>query len=277
IGISRCIIYGTICWLYLHGIIPPGFGIFFATTTIWAVQIQCVLQIICNRVGVLLPDDRSRLTLKLSVAFFVLLINISVYCIWIPSKMGVDEKFKQINVVWDRVEKVIYLFIDMALNAYFIISVKRRLVAYGLRKYDALVRYNTWIATVSVSMDVFIICMMSLKNDFVYNQVHPVAYMVKLNIEISMSDLIRRVATSTGTAQLDSQSTPDCGGSASFDLVANHSVRRHSCRLRECQQQHHWYQRAARHAVYGRQRRALFHEPSGGADRHGGRDGYDTP
>ena len=46
--------------------------------------------------------------------------------------------------------------------------------------------------------------MMSLKNDFVYNQVHPVAYMVKLNIEISMSDLIRRVATSTGTAQLDS-------------------------------------------------------------------------
>ncbi|KAI5822830.1 hypothetical protein K523DRAFT_358096 [Schizophyllum commune Tattone D] len=201
-----CIIYGTICWLYLHGIIPPGFGIFFATTTIWAVQIQCVLQIICNRVGVLLPDDRSRLTLKLSVAFFVLLINISVYCIWIPSKMGVDEKFKQINVVWDRVEKVIYLFIDMALNAYFIISVKRRLVAYGLRKYDALVRYNTWIATVSVSMDVFIICMMSLKNDFVYNQVHPVAYMVKLNIEISMSDLIRRVATSTGTAQLDSQS-----------------------------------------------------------------------
>ena len=60
--------------------------------------------------------------------------------------------------------------------------------------------------------------MMSLKNDFVYNQVHPVAYMVKLNIEISMSDLIRRVATSTGTAQLDSQSTPDCGGSAPFDL-----------------------------------------------------------
>lgn len=66
--------------------------------------------------------------------------------------MGVDEKFKQINVVWDRVEvrsasfinaifsptdslpqKVIYLFIDMALNAYFIISVKRRLVAYGVR------------------------------------------------------------------------------------------------------------------------------------------------
>ena len=74
--------------------------------------------------------------------------------------------------------------------------------------------------------------MMSLKNDFVYNQVHPVAYMVKLNIEISMSDLIRRVATSTGTAQLDSQSTPDCGGSASFDLVAYHFVRRHSCRLR---------------------------------------------
>ena len=63
-------------------------------------------------------------------------------------------------------------------------------------------------------MDVFIICtpiffftfpiyshltgMMSLRNDFVYNQVHPVAYIVKLNIEIAMSDLIRKVASSTG-------------------------------------------------------------------------------
>ena len=65
---------------------------------------------------------------------------------------------------------------------------------------------------------------MSLKNDFVYNQVHPVAYMVKLNIEISMSDLIRRVATSTGTAQLDSQSTPDWGGPALYELVLTSSA-----------------------------------------------------
>ena len=59
-------------------------------------------------------------------------------------------------------------------------------------------------------MDVFIICtpiffftfpiyshltgMMFLRNDFVYNQVHPVAYIVKLNIEMTMADLIGKIA-----------------------------------------------------------------------------------
>ncbi|KAL1721281.1 hypothetical protein EV715DRAFT_262127 [Schizophyllum commune] len=149
-----CLIYGTTCWLYLYEVIPPCFGIFFTTTTVWAIQVQLLLQIICNRIGILMDTPRQR--------------------------------------------KVIYLIIDMSLNAYFILTVKRRLVSYGLTKYDTLVRYNTGIAIVSCGMDVFIICMMSLRNDFVYNQVHPVAYIVKLNIEIAMSDLIRKVASSTG-------------------------------------------------------------------------------
>ena len=65
--------------------------------------------------------------------------------------MGVGENFKKVNVWWDRVEvcrdrhadrldsdalfllqKVIYLIIDMSLNAYFILTVKRRLVSYGV-------------------------------------------------------------------------------------------------------------------------------------------------
>ncbi|KAL1663145.1 hypothetical protein GGF50DRAFT_57524, partial [Schizophyllum commune] len=196
--LARCLIYGTTCWLYLYEVIPPCFGIFFTTTTVWAIQVQLLLQIICNRIGILMDTPRQRKCLKLAVAFLVLLINISVYVVWVPSKMGVGENFKKVNVWWDRVEKVIYLIIDMSLNAYFILTVKRRLVSYGLTKYDTLVRYNTGIAIVSCGMDVFIICMMSLRNDFVYNQVHPVAYIVKLNIEIAMSDLIRKVASSTG-------------------------------------------------------------------------------
>lgn len=41
---------------------------------------------------------------------------------------------------------------------------------------------------------VLIIAMMSLPNTFVYMQFHPVAYIVKLNIEMSMADLITKVA-----------------------------------------------------------------------------------
>ncbi|KDN42098.1 hypothetical protein RSAG8_06956, partial [Rhizoctonia solani AG-8 WAC10335] len=47
-------------------------------------------------------------------------------------------------------------------------------------------------------MDVLIITMMSHPNDFVYMQFHPVAYIVKLEIEMCMSKLMIKVATGTG-------------------------------------------------------------------------------
>ena len=85
-----------------------------------------------------------------------------------------------------------YLVVDAALNYYFIRTVKVRLVSHGgvrlsfpfllflglaklirctqLKKYQKLVRFNTQIVFVSLSMDVLIIAMMWLRNDFVYMQ-----------------------------------------------------------------------------------------------------------
>src|SRR5580700_6141297 len=42
-----------------------------------------------------------------------------------------------------------------------------------------------------------LIGLMSLPNQVVYMQFHPVAYMVKLNIEMSMANLIRKIAKVT--------------------------------------------------------------------------------
>src|ERR1700730_13444195 len=42
-----------------------------------------------------------------------------------------------------------------------------------------------------------IIGLMHLKNPMVYTQFHPVAYMVKLNIEMTMASLIKRIAQAT--------------------------------------------------------------------------------
>jgi hypothetical protein len=53
--------------------------------------------------------------------------------------------------------KVIILLVDAALNIYFIRSVKQRLVKYhGLKKYAALVTFNTRLMVVSILMDVSI-------------------------------------------------------------------------------------------------------------------------
>ena len=63
-------------------------------------------------------------------------------------------RYVHINEIWDRVEKVLILLIDAGLNWYFVRVVKKQLVEQGLKKYDALVRFNVRIILISLAMDV---------------------------------------------------------------------------------------------------------------------------
>ncbi|KAF4552043.1 Hypothetical protein D9617_11g008900 [Elsinoe fawcettii] len=189
-----CLAFSIECWLYLVGIIPPGFAFYFTILTFWALQVQFLLQIIINRVMILMTNRRRGRQLRIAVAVLITLINISVYCIWIPARLQISDKYVHLNNIWDRCEKAIYLIVDAALNFMFIRIVQKNLVNNGLKKYERLVRFNMYIIGFSLAMDVLIIAMMSLKNTFVYMQFHPLAYIVKLKIEMSMADLISKVA-----------------------------------------------------------------------------------
>lgn len=81
--------------------------------------------------------------------------------------MQISQRYMWINSWWDRVEKVIYLLVDAALNYYFIRVVRKNLVECGLTKYRSLVHFNIFIIGFSLSMDVLIIGTMSLSNTFV--------------------------------------------------------------------------------------------------------------
>ncbi|KAI5235839.1 hypothetical protein E4T42_09616 [Aureobasidium subglaciale] len=213
-----CLSFSIICWLYLRGIVAPSFAFYFSVLTLWALQVQFLLQIIINRVGVLMLDRKRAKKLKYGVAILITLINISVYCIWIPARLQRSHAYIKINDVWDRCEKVIYLIVDALLNWYFVRVVRRNLVKPGLKKYESLVRFNLYIIGFSLAMDVLIIAMMSLKNSFVYMQFHPLAYIVKLNIEMTMSELISKVARAQNNphgAVMPSTSTGDRTGGRS--------------------------------------------------------------
>ncbi|KAK7414849.1 hypothetical protein QQX98_006364 [Neonectria punicea] len=171
--ISVCLGFGVICFMYLLGVIAP----------------RCAL---------LIHDQKFVWKVKYGVAALITAINISVYCIWIPARLQISQSYIHINEIWDRCEKVIYLLVDAALNILFIRIVKRNLVDLGLAKYDNLVKFNMFIICFSLAMDVLIVAMMSLKNTFVYMQIHPLAYIVKLNIEMSMASLIGKIARSSG-------------------------------------------------------------------------------
>ncbi|RKL07302.1 hypothetical protein BFJ70_g16906 [Fusarium oxysporum] len=177
--------------IWLEILVCLIFSIIFTT---WALQVQFLLQIIINRCSILLTNKKHGYRLKVGVAVLITAVNISVYTIWIPARLQISETYIWINEWWDRVEKAIYLIVDGALNFYFIRIVQRNLVMHGLTKYRSLVKFNMCIVGFSLSMDVLIISMMSLNNTFVYMQFHPFAYIVKLKIEMSMADLISKVA-----------------------------------------------------------------------------------
>ncbi|KAH7312651.1 hypothetical protein B0I35DRAFT_356415 [Stachybotrys elegans] len=196
--ISVCLIFGVICFMHLMGSLPPSFAFYFVILTTWALQVQFLLQIIINRCAILLSDRVFVWRLKYGVAALITAINISVYCIWVPARLQISERYIHINEIWDRCEKAIYLVVDGCLNILFIRIVKQNLVENGLLKYRNLVKFNMFIIGFSLSMDVLIIAMMSLENTFVYMQFHPLAYIVKLNIEMSMASLIAKIAKSSG-------------------------------------------------------------------------------
>lgn len=126
------------------------------------------MQIIINRIRVIVPDRRHSRQIMIATAVFVTAINVSVFNIWIPARLQISHKYHVINEYWDRIEKFLYLLVDAALNWYFLKTVKANLISNGLTKYNRLVRFNQRIVAVSLLMDVMIIAAMSIPNSFVY-------------------------------------------------------------------------------------------------------------
>ncbi|KAJ4368498.1 hypothetical protein N0V86_009403 [Didymella sp. IMI 355093] len=193
--VNVCI--GVVGWLFLTGTLGPSVPVLFFILTFWVFEIQLLMQIIINRIALIAEHRKTVRNIKWGTVIVISAINIAVFCIWIPSHTSppVSETFVKINEVWDKISKVLILIVDAGLNWYFLRIVKIRLVdQVGLTKYKPLVSFNAKLMIVSIAMDGLLIGLMFLKNQVVYIQFHPVVYMVKLNIEMSMASLIVRLA-----------------------------------------------------------------------------------
>lgn len=120
----------------------------------WALQVQFLLQIILNRLGLLMVVPGQATKLKWLVFGIILAINISVFIIWMPARLQINDTWVHLNEIWDRCEKVIFALVDGALNGYFIYLVRSRLIENGLTKYTPLYRMNLVLIFVSLSLDV---------------------------------------------------------------------------------------------------------------------------
>ncbi|KAI0903425.1 hypothetical protein F4823DRAFT_618653 [Ustulina deusta] len=203
------VIMGVITWFFLYGIVPPSFPFFFIIVTLWSLQVQCIIQIIINRISLLTRNKRKVNWMKWGLAALLACVNISVYTIWIPARLQISEEYVRINEVWDRVEKGIFLLIDAGLNIYFVYLVRSNLIANGLQKYTRLYRFNLVMILCSTSLDGVLIGVMSLANGFIYLQFHPFVYLLKLQIELNVTELLAKIV---GLDEGDSNPSLSMGG-----------------------------------------------------------------
>ncbi|KAH7111882.1 hypothetical protein B0J11DRAFT_191543 [Dendryphion nanum] len=191
------LIFAVTTYLYLCKVIPPSLAYYIGAVTLWAFQTQLLPQIIVNRVSLIMVNRKKVHLLKWGLFLLIGAVNISVYCIWIPAHMGTSPTFVTLNLIWERIEKTFFLVVDLGLNLYFLYLVRYRLIANGLTKYMRLFKFNAAMVFVSTSMDILLLGLLSLPNPYDYVQFAPIAYIIKLHIELTMAALISKVVRSS--------------------------------------------------------------------------------
>ncbi len=112
------------------------------------------MQIIINRVSLLMDDPGQVRRLKWGVFAGLLALTASVVVVWVPASLQVSPAWRRANAVWDRAKQAALLLLDVGLNGYFLHCVRARLIANGLRKYRSLFRLNILMVFVVVALDV---------------------------------------------------------------------------------------------------------------------------
>ncbi|KAH8883085.1 hypothetical protein GQ53DRAFT_883580 [Thozetella sp. PMI_491] len=193
-----------VTWLFQRAYISPSLWLYLGIVFLWCIQIQLLLQIIINRLSLLMVSRQRSKRLKWGIGIFIFAVNISVFIIWTPARLQINPTWIAVNAIWDRIEKALFAIVDIGLNIYFVYLVRSQLINNGLTKYTRLFQVNLIMIGISSSLDVIIIGTMSMKNSLVYLQFHPVAYLLKLAIEMNMADLIVKVVRATNPrAHLD--------------------------------------------------------------------------
>ena len=64
----------------------------------WCIQVQLLLQIIINRICLIVPDRNLSRRIMIATAGIVTAINISVFCIWVPARIQVNHTYVQLLV-----------------------------------------------------------------------------------------------------------------------------------------------------------------------------------
>ncbi|KAM5343544.1 hypothetical protein ACJ41O_012081 [Fusarium nematophilum] len=193
------VIVAAVAWCFQRQIIKPSFQVYFVIAFFWSLQIQLLMQIIIDRMAILMPSPRDATKLRWGVFLVLLLVNFGTLIVWTPAQLQISPRWVSINEIWGRCEKGIFFIVDFALNLRFVYLIRNRMASHGLSKYVSLFRLNMVLIAFSVSLDLMLIGLMSLPGRMMYLQFPPVAYLLKLYIAMIMADLVSKVSRETSS------------------------------------------------------------------------------
>lgn len=119
---------------------------------LWLVHMQCILQIVANRLAFLLAHRGRRI--RWIVFGVMTFLTVSGSCSYLPASIELNPRIMRFNSVWDRCIKVLFSTVDLSLNGLFLHLVYSKLVSAGLTKYWPLFWLNSSMVFVSISLDV---------------------------------------------------------------------------------------------------------------------------
>ncbi|KAK1752021.1 hypothetical protein QBC47DRAFT_63934 [Echria macrotheca] len=225
-------VFALVTFLFLNGIIHPSLGFYIGSVLLWAIQTQLLSQIIANRVSLIMSERRLATKLKCGLFLATACINIAVACIWIPAQLPSATAFQiKLNHAFEYAEKSFFLIVDLSLNLLFLYLVRFQLIANGLSKYWQLYHFNAGIVVISTSMDALLLGFLSLPDPYLYVQFAPLAYMVKLQIELTMAVLIGKVVKKgnsrhDGLQASSSHKTDFTHGDTKVVITSGHNTRK---------------------------------------------------
>ena len=74
-----------------------------ATVFLWCIQTQLLLQIVINRIRVIVANRQLSRQIMILTAVFVTIVNISVVVLWIPARLQVSHKY--VTVLWPHMNQ----------------------------------------------------------------------------------------------------------------------------------------------------------------------------
>jgi hypothetical protein len=128
---------------------------------------MCVFQIIINRIRVIDINRKHSQYIFLGVNTYISIVIITAFVLWLPAQMQISDRWTVIGIAWDRTEESIFLVLDLALNWYFLKTVKTNLITNGITKYKTLVRFNDRIIVLSLLMDFMLLAATAIPKTWV--------------------------------------------------------------------------------------------------------------